>query len=121
MLDLIGSGSAAMAAGKLSALPLAAASGVVSSTGPCMAPRLLAISSWNLRGTRSRWLSSAFIGGLVLTYVGFGAFGDLLWRAGRNTSLIYVGLCVALCAAGVARLLRSAVAPRCSGMRASST
>lgn len=90
------------------AAPLALAAGAVSSMGPCIAPRFVAIAG--LTAGKERRQSGAalfaFIAGLVLGYAALGAAASLLARAAVLSSLLYGLLAVALTGSGINALFR---------------
>ena len=93
-------------------MPLSAA-GVVTSLGPCVAPRYVAVAT--LLGERRRTLTIAtFVAGILTAYaaIGFGTegLGELVNRA----SVFYLGLAAALTVSGLMALLRG---PGCAHER----
>lgn len=89
--------------------------GVVSSFGPCVLTRVVAvagISSEMPRGKRY-WASVSFAAGLVMTYAGFGAIAGLLSGAAHYTHAFYAALAAGCLLAGAATLLRDTGAHRC--------
>lgn len=101
MIDLLGEALRAAGSGSSVAYPLCFAAGTVSSVGPCVAPRYIAVAAL-ANGTRRRWWSiAAYIAGLVGAYTALGlSTGSLsgLWSSSRA---LYAVLAVALAASGI--------------------
>lgn len=87
--------------------------GVVSSFGPCVAPRFLAITSFmaGKKGTR-RWVHAGiFIFGLCSSYVLLSSAVGTIVRSSAYSSLVYSLLGTGLTVAGIATVVRT---QRCS-------
>ena len=69
------------------AYPLVYVIGVLSSTGPCAAPRVLAFSSFMLRSLHPRRTSVAFLGGTLCMYAALGYVGRLCRKSSRDRVL----------------------------------
>lgn len=108
MFDPLAQGLAAVNARSAYAVPLAFASGLVSSIGPCMAPRFLAIAGLAAGKPRAKALTLVFcfISGIVLVYAAFGAASSLFREATRFSTWTYGAVAVALAVAGVLALWR---------------
>jgi len=108
MFDPLAQGLAAVDARSAYAAPLAFASGLVSSIGPCMAPRFLAIAG--LAGGKPRakgfTLVFSFISGIVLVYAAFGAASSLFREAARYSAWTYGVVALALAVGGTLALWR---------------
>ncbi|MDQ2864684.1 MAG: hypothetical protein M3R51_00515 [Candidatus Eremiobacteraeota bacterium] len=91
-------------------------SGIVTSIGPCVAPRFIAVIA--IAGEarmKDRWLRiGAFIAGLVASSIGTALSLSLLLRLERNSTSIYCVLAVVLAACGL-RVLLSANESACEG------
>jgi cytochrome c biogenesis protein CcdA len=90
------------------ALPAAFGAGVITSVGPCAAPRAIAVAALAQRSSRP-WLTAAiFALGTIGGYVAIG-FGSGLFASARHwSSAIDALLAVVLAAGGIATLLRDA-------------
>jgi cytochrome c biogenesis protein CcdA len=112
--DLLG--ESLRAAGTRSALayPLVFGAGIVTSAGPCAAPRYVAVAAL-AHAARAPWRTvAAFTAGLVAAYVALGAAAGAvgtaagalgaLWSA---STVIYALLAAVLLAGGIATLLRA--------------
>lgn len=108
MFDPVSQGLAAAAARSAYAAPLAFLAGAVTSVGPCVAPRFIAIAGMTAGAPRIRvWsLVAAFVAGLTATYAAFGAVSSLLARATAFSTYTYVLVAVALALSGVITLWR---------------
>jgi cytochrome c biogenesis protein CcdA len=88
------------------ALGAALGAGVVTSIGPCAAPRAIAVAALAQRSSRP-WLTAAiFVVGTIAGYVAIGFGSGLLASARRWSGAIDTLLAVALATAGIATLLR---------------
>lgn len=108
MIDVFNGALRAASMQNVWAAPLAFAAGAVSSIGPCVAPRFIAIAGLTA-GKQRRQSAGAlcgFIGGLVSAYAALGAAASLLVRAGAFSTALYDLLAVALIAGGIQTLLR---------------
>lgn len=108
MFDPLAQGLAAANARSAYAAPLAFASGVVSSIGPCMAPRFLAVAGLAAGKPRVKAfaLVLSFITGLVLVYAAFGAISALFRDAARFSTWTYGLVAAALAVSGIITLWR---------------
>lgn len=108
MIDPISQGLTAVSVRSAYAAPLVFLAGAVSSIGPCVAPRFIAVAG--LAAGKSRReavaLVLAFVGGLTATYAAFGAVSSLLGRATQLSTYTYVVVAVALAAGGLVTLWR---------------
>ena len=106
MIDVLGEGMRAVAMRSPLAYPLVFAAGVVTSIGPCAAPRYVAVAALvNASQTPVR-VVVAFIAGLVGAYVVLGAGVGLLGTLSNAAGIVYVVLAAVLGAAGLFTLLR---------------
>ena len=103
-------------------LPAAFAAGALTSIGPCVAPRYVAVAAVLQRGGRRVPAVLVFVAGLLAGYavLGFGAgiVGSLVAHAG----VLYVALAAGLVVCGLVQLLRNpAPAGHQHGLRGSGT
>ena len=90
------------------AAPLVFAAGAVSSIGPCVAPRFVAVAGLASGSSRRKtfMLVSAFVTGLVLIYASYGALLPLFGEAVRFSVWTYWLVSIMLAAGGVVALSR---------------
>lgn len=107
MTDAVGAALAAVAARSAVAYPLVFAAGIVTSIGPCAAPRYIAVAACAHAARRPWAIVAAFAGGLVCAYVALGtAAGAIgtLWAASAAT---YALVAAVLAVSGVVTLARA--------------
>jgi cytochrome c biogenesis protein CcdA len=105
MIDPVALSIDAIARGDAARLPLVALAGAVTSLGPCVAPRYVAIAA--LLGDRRRALTiAAFVAGMVTAYTTLGFGAGLLAQIAGHASSLYIALAVALAAGGLITLWR---------------
>lgn len=108
MIDIISATFHAEAQAQPSAIAFGFAAGAVTSFGPCVAPRLIAVAS--LTAKRSFFESSAigvtYIAGLCTAYAAWAVAASLLWKAFAFSMVTYLLLAAGLFGAGVWTLLR---------------
>jgi cytochrome c biogenesis protein CcdA len=105
MIDPVALSIDAIARGDAGRLPLVALAGAVTSLGPCVAPRYVAITA--LLGERRRTLTvAAFVAGMVTAYTALGFGAGLLAQIAGHASSLYAILAVALAAGGLITLCR---------------
>lgn len=75
--------------------------GVISSCGPCVAPRFVAISACASEASRPRAAVLAFVTGLVCAYASFGFAASLFAGLHSLSSLVYGAVALALAAGGL--------------------
>ena len=80
--------------------------GVLTSIGPCIAPRYIAIAAFTGTDRRSGLLVTAYAVGLIGTYVAFGWIAGSLGAIWNVSSTVYAALSVGLLAAGVWTIAR---------------
>jgi len=108
MIDPVALGVDAVIRGDATRLPLVALAGLVTSLGPCVAPRYIAIAA--LLGRQRRTLTIAtFVAGMLTAYGALGFGAGLLAQVAGHASVLYLILAAVLACAGIATLLR------CSG------
>lgn len=105
MTDPLAAGVEAIARGNATFLPLVVFAGMVTSLGPCVAPRYIAIAALVGEGRRSLTIA-AFVAGIVTAYTALGFGAGLLTEITGHASALYVVLALALACGGVATLLR---------------
>jgi thiol:disulfide interchange protein DsbD len=105
MSDPASDAVAAILHGDLARFPVVMLAGVISSIGPCVAPRYIALASV-VNGRRRGWTIIAFVAGIVTAYTALGCAAGLLGEVARNASVLDVILAVALAIAGLVTLLR---------------
>ena len=108
MFDPVALALQSVALSRPAAFGLVFAAGVVTSIGPCMAPRLIAISSLSARGhgTKAYAAAGAFVAGLVVAYASFGLFASMLGEVSALSRWIYLCIAAGLAAGGVTTLMR---------------
>jgi cytochrome c-type biogenesis protein len=108
MFDPIAQGMGAVSARSAYAPLLVFAAGAVTSIGPCVAPRFIAVAGLAAGKSRRQtvMLVASFIGGLTSTYAAFGAVTSLLGRATQLSAYTYSAVALALAAGGVVTLWR---------------
>ena len=106
MIDLLGEGMRAVAMRSPLAYPLVFAAGVVTSIGPCAAPRYVAVAALVNASRAPVRVVGAFVAGLVGAYVMLGAGVGLLGSLWNVAGTVYAVLAVALGAGGLFTLLR---------------
>ncbi|MBV9440676.1 MAG: hypothetical protein JOZ24_11850 [Candidatus Eremiobacteraeota bacterium] len=105
MIDFVAEGLRAAVTRSPFAIPLLFGAGIVSSVGPCIAPRYVAVAALaQARHSRSR--IGAFVAGTAAAYVAIGLTAGALEALVSSSRLIYTGLAGTLCAAGIATLWR---------------
>jgi cytochrome c-type biogenesis protein len=111
MIDPLGAAMLALTSRTPAALALVFVAGVVTSVGPCVAPRYLAVAAIVGRDRHPLVPTLAYVGGLIgaLTAVGFA--GGLLGRLGSASRTIDVILAAALIAGGAHALVRAQPPP----------
>lgn len=108
MFDPISQALTAVGARSAYAIPLVFLAGAVSSIGPCVAPRFVAVAGLASGKPRSQAITRVlwFVGGLVATYAVFGAISTLVERAADFSTLTYTVVAIALGGGGVLALWR---------------
>lgn len=88
------------------AFPLAFAAGAVTSIGPCVAPRFIAVAglTCNRKVKSALALAGAFVGGLCAAYALFGAVAALLQHVVRFSSTVYAFIALSLFVAALVQL-----------------
>ena len=113
MIDPVAFSIDAVVSGDATRLPVVAAAGVLTSLGPCVAPRYVAIAA--LLDERRRTLTIAvFIAGMLAAYTALGFGSGVLGQVAGHASALYIVLAAALAGAGAITLLRD---PACGDAR----
>jgi cytochrome c-type biogenesis protein len=91
------------------AVGLVFVAGLISSVGPCVAPRFIAVAGLAAGTSRRRALvtTAAFICGITVTYAAFGALAPLLNMLVRSSSYFYGVLAFILVWSGFRRLYKT--------------
>jgi cytochrome c biogenesis protein CcdA len=109
MIDPVSVAVDAVMRGDATRLPLVMLAGIVTSVGPCVAPRYVAVAA--LLGEKGRTLTVAtFIGGMLAAYLALGFGVGVLGQVTGHASTLYLILALALVGAGCATLYRG---PHC--------
>ncbi len=106
MTDAVSAGLHAVATRSPLAYPLVFAAGMVTSIGPCAAPRYVALAALVNASRRPARIVAAFVAGLVGAYVVLGAAAGALGALWSASRFVYAALAVMLAVAGVTTLLR---------------
>ena len=110
MIDPIALCVEAIVRGDAARFPLVALAGLMTSLGPCVAPRYIAIAA--LLGERRRTRTvAAFVAGMLTAYAALGFGAGLLFGLAGHASALYAVLAAALALGGIATLLRG---PACT-------
>lgn len=110
MTDLLGESLRAVGSRSAVAYPLVFGAGIVTSIGPCAAPRYVAVAAL-AHAAHAPWtIVLAFAAGLVGAYVALGAAAGVVGALWSASPAIYGALAFALLAGGIATLLRAAPA-----------
>jgi cytochrome c-type biogenesis protein len=88
---------------------LAFSAGALSSLGPCVAPRLLAVVSCvgAKPARQARIVVAAFLAGLIAAYASFGMIGSLLGRLVDISRWTYDAVALALLVGGIVTLIQA--------------
>jgi cytochrome c-type biogenesis protein len=106
VIDAVNAGLHAVATRSPLAYPLVFAAGVVTSIGPCAAPRYVALAAVANASRRPRSTIAAFVAGLVGAYVVLGVAAGAVGALWSASALVYVALAIILAVAGIATLIR---------------
>jgi len=107
MIDPVTMSIDAVASGSPTAAGLVFAAGMLTSFGPCVAPRYIAITAIANASKRPILTIAAFVAGLVGAYVALGFAAGLLGSLWSLSSVIDVALAASLLAGGVFTLVRA--------------
>lgn len=106
MIDVLGTGLHAVATRSPLAYPLVFAGGILTSLGPCSAPRYVAVAALANASERPGRPVALFVAGLVGGYACLGAAVSALTIVRAWSSLIYLVLAIALGLGGAMTLLQ---------------
>jgi cytochrome c-type biogenesis protein len=109
MIDPIALAVDAVARGDATRLPIVTFAGVLTSVGPCVAPRYVAVAAL-LGDERRAQTIGTFVAGMLAAYVALGFGTGILGQLAGHASTLYAVLAVVLACSGIATLFRS---PRC--------
>jgi cytochrome c biogenesis protein CcdA len=122
VIDVLGEALRATASRSAFAYPLVFAAGVLTSAGPCVAPRYVALAALANASTRPWRVVGAFIAGLAGTYVVLGLAVTSLGTLWATSRMTYAALAAAMVVSGVVVLFRephAVCAARCGDEAAS--
>jgi cytochrome c biogenesis protein CcdA len=106
VIDPVAVSVEAIVRGDATRLPIVALAGVITSLGPCVAPRYIAVAA--LLSEKRRTLTVVtFVAGMLAAYVALGFGTGLLAQLAGHASALYAVLAAALGAGGLATLLRN--------------
>lgn len=105
MIDPLTFSIEAIARNDAARLPLVTFAGVVTSLGPCVAPRYITIAALLGEGRRRRTVA-AFVAGMLTAYVALGFGAGVLVQLAGQASALYLALAAALAFGGITTLLR---------------
>ncbi|HTV74131.1 MAG TPA: cytochrome c biogenesis protein CcdA, partial [Candidatus Acidoferrales bacterium] len=113
-MDFFAQGMQAVATRSALAPVLVFSAGVLSSFGPCVAPRFIAVVSCAGSSTsRMPAVVGAFLGGLVAAYAAFGFAASLVGRLVDIASWTYGAVALALLVGGILTLVRASPHDHC--------
>ncbi|HXP92446.1 MAG TPA: cytochrome c biogenesis protein CcdA [Candidatus Binatia bacterium] len=107
MFDPIALGAQAVAERAVAAPPLVLLAGVLSSFGPCVAPRFIALAACVAQAPRPKIILVTFVAGLVAAYASFGIAASLLGAARVFSSVIYAAVAAGLLAGGLTTIVQA--------------
>ena len=113
MMDATAAATLALTAPSPAAVGLLFVAGTITSVGPCVAPRYVAIAAIVNGYPRPIVPTVAFVGGLVSAFMALGFGAGVVGNLGNSSSLVYALLALGLIAAGCVTLVR-AVPQRCA-------
>ncbi len=105
-MDVLNAGLHALAMRSSLAYPLVFLAGLVTSLGPCAAPRYVAVAALANATSRPGRIIALFVAGLVAAYVCLGSAASALVQLRVWSTYVYVALAVALALGGTFTLLR---------------
>ena len=115
MIDPIGAALAAAGAHSALAYPLAFAAGVVTSVGPCAAPRYVAVAACTHAARRPWAVVASFAAGVIGAYVALGSVAGALGTVWAASAATYTVLAAAFAIGGVVTLARAGRSGRAHG------
>ena len=105
MIDPIATSVDAIFRGDAGRMPLVALAGLITSVGPCVAPRYIALAALAGEGRRTLTVT-AFVAGMLAAYVALGFGAGLMGQLAGHASVVYAVLALALAASGLVTLAR---------------
>lgn len=106
MIDLVGESVDAIVRGDALRLPVLFAAGALSSLGPCVAPRYIAVAALSQRDRAFTRTAFAFTAGLIAAYALLGFGVGYLATLNAHAGILYAVLAFVLVAAGIVVLIR---------------
>lgn len=107
MIDLVGAGLNAVSARSATSYPLLFLAGLITSAGPCAAPRYVTAAAL-AQTMRRPWLGmGSFVAGLIAAYVALGFAAGTIASLVAASTWIYAALALALAAGGIFMLVRA--------------
>jgi cytochrome c-type biogenesis protein len=106
VIDVLDAGLRAVATRSPLASPLVFAAGVLTSLGPCAAPRYVAVAALANATSRPGWPVASFVAGLVGAYVCLGSAASALGAVRAWSTYVYMGLAIGLALGGAVTLFR---------------
>ncbi len=113
-MDVVDASLHAIAFGDPRAAGFVFFAGVVSSIGPCTAPRLVALLALVADAKRPARVTAAFVAGLIATYALFGVAAALVGRLLDLQPYVYAIVSISAIAAGLWQLVRAEGSHACS-------
>ena len=113
MTELVDAALQSVAARSAIAVPLLFGCGVLTSVGPCAAPRYVAVAALASTSRHPLRVVASFAAGLVGGYLCLGAAAGLLAALRLGSTWIYAGLALGLACGGLVTLLRRCDDHRC--------
>ena len=107
MIDPAGEALRAVAGGSAWAYPLLFVTGALTSIGPCVAPRYVAVAALAANARRPFAMTSVFALGVVGAYVALGAAAGAIGSLLAWSASLYATLAIVLFGAGVTTLVRA--------------
>ncbi|GAC1577783.1 MAG: hypothetical protein NVS3B7_11220 [Candidatus Elarobacter sp.] len=105
MIDPLGDVLRAAALGSPLAYPLAFAAGALTSAGPCVAPRYVAVTALANASARPWRIIATFVAGVLGAYVVLGLAAGSLGTLWSSSPWLYASLAVVLAAGGIRTLV----------------
>ncbi len=106
-MDVIAASTVAVANGNGAAPGLVFAAGVISSIGPCVAPRFIAMSACASGTRRTSLVVATFTAGLIAAYASFGFAVSLFGGLRTSASVVYGVVAAGMLIAGIVALWRA--------------
>jgi thiol:disulfide interchange protein DsbD len=106
VIDAIGDGIRLMQVRSPAALPVLFGAGLITSIGPCVAPRYIALAALAHRAPRPWLTATVFATGIVAAYVMIGVCAGSLAQLQQWSTAIDLAFAAALAAGGLMTLLR---------------